>query len=351
MNQESMKSERFFAMMNLVADDYIHEALPQKRTYYRSKQAKTHPLRYGICAAAAVMCTFALLFSSNGYAKSLITSAFQTIEQLIQVRGSYSSYATNVNQTVTSGDLSVTISEVYCDGINLFVSYIVESKKGFASYSENYKNYIQIEYDKLDFIQFDDNVFQLNDFGTAGLEGKYIDEYTFAGLEAYSLEGKLFPEAFDLEISISKFIPEISFPQNPFQKNGIRGRWNFDIPVVVNSADIQTIDVDVENNGHTIDKVVVSPIMVTIYTSYPDIYRGTVNYDVICYTNTGTEMLLGEGLYFFNTGITRIPREKIAGNLEIFVFDHTTLTGEGFERYSYEKLKEHAIVSCTIDLQ
>ena len=350
MNQESMKSERFFAMMNLVADDYIHEAHPQKRTYYRSKQAKAHPLRYGICAAVAVMCTFALLFSSNGYAKSLITSAFQTIEQLIQVRGSYSSYATNVNQTVTSGDLSVTISEVYCDGINLFVSYIVESKKGFASYSENYKNYIQIEYDKLDFIQCGDDVFRLNDFGIAGLEGKYIDEYTFAGLEAYSLEGKPFPEAFDLEISISKFIPEISFPKNPFRKKGIRGRWNFDIPVVVNSADIQTIDVQVENNEHTIDKVIVSPIMVTIYTSYPDIYWGTVNYGVICYTDTGKKLLLGSGIYDATTGISWFPREEIINDLEIFVFDFTTLTKKGLEQISYEELKKHAIVSCTIDL-
>lgn len=294
---------------------------------------------------------FILLFSSDGYAKSMINSAFQAIENLIQIRGSYSSYATSVNQTVTSGDLSVTISEVYCDGINLFVSYIVESRKGFSSYSENYADYIQLDYEKLDGIRCGDEVYQLNDFGTAGLEGEYLDAYTFAGIEAYSLEGKPFPEKFDLEISISRFIPEISFGKNPFQKNGIRGRWSFDIPVTVNSADIQTIEVQAEHHGHTIDKVLVSPIMITIYTSYPDIYFNTVHYDVICYTNTGTEMILGEGLYFLNTGITRIPRENVVDNLEIFVFDHTTLTGEGLERYSYEELKKHAIVSCTIDLQ
>lgn len=131
----------------------------------------------------------------------------------------------------------------------------------------------------------ENTVYLLNDFGTAGLESRYIDEHTFVGLETYSLEGKTFPETFDLEISISKFVPEISFGENPFQKNGARGRWNFDIPVTVNSADIQTIAVHAKKNEHPIDTVVVSPIMITIYTSYPDLYFNTVNYDVLCYTN------------------------------------------------------------------
>ncbi|MDE6916109.1 MAG: DUF4179 domain-containing protein [Lachnospiraceae bacterium] len=258
-------------MMNLVSDDYICEALPQKKTYYKNKKRTAHPFRYASCAAAAAVCMFALLFSSNGYAKSLITSAFFTIQNSIDMRGDYSSYATRVNQAVKSGDLSVTISEVYCDGINLFVSYIIESERGFSAYSENYKNYIQIAYSKLDCIRSENTVYLLNDFGTAGLEGRYIDEHTFVGLETYSLEGKTFPETFDLEISISKFVPEISFGENPFQKKGARGRWNFDIPVTVNSADIQTIAVHAKKNEHTIDTVVVSPIMITIVSCTIDL--------------------------------------------------------------------------------
>lgn len=342
---------QFMEMMDCAADGYICEAFPQKRTYYKSRKMTTHPFRLSACAAAAVICVFTLFVSSDGHAKNLISSAFFTIQNLIYMQGDYSSYSTSINQAVTSGDLSVTVSEVYCDGINLFVSYIVESKKGFSAYSENYTDYIQIDYDKLDFIRCGDTVYQLNDFGTAGLEGRYIDEYTFAGLETYSLEGKPFPETFDLEISISRFIPEISFQKNPFQKTGIRGRWSFHIPVTVNSADIRTIEVHAENNGHTIDKVIVSPIMATIYTSYPDIYSGTVHYDVICYTNSGAEMLLGEAIYDSTAGITRIPREKIIDNLEIFVFDNTALTEEGLARYSREELQKHAIISVTIDLQ
>lgn len=353
MNKESVKAERFQTMMDLVADHYICEAIPHKRTYYRNRRVKAHPLRYGACAAAAVICMFTLLISSNGYAQSLITSAFQTIEQIIQVRGSYSSYATSVNQAVTSGDLSVTISEVYCDGINLFVSYIVESQKGFSSYSENYADYHQIDYDKLDYIQCGDTVYQLNDFGIAGLEGEYIDEYTFVGLETYSLEGRPFPDVFDLEISISMFTPELPYKRNFSLKDSIRGRWNFSIPVSVNSADIRTIAVHAENNGHTIDQVVVSPIMVTIYTSYPDIYSDTLTYEIICYDENTKNYLPREGRYDYNTctGLMKVPRAEITTGLEVFVIDNTTLTTEGSERYSYDEIKKHAIVSCTIDLQ
>lgn len=344
---------QFMTMMDSVADEFICEAFPQKRTYYKTRKAKSHPHRSAACAAAAVICVLTLFVSSNGFAKSLITNAFLAIQNRIDMRGDYSSYATNINQTVTNNGLSVTISEVYCDGINLFVSYILESDEGFSAYSENYANYIQIEYDKLDFIRSGDTVYQLSDLGTAGLEGRYIDEYTFAGLETYSLEGNPFPETFDLEISISKFIPELSFLKNPFQKNGIRGRWSFDIPVTVNSADIQTIEVHAENNGHTIDKVIVSPIMATIYTSYPDIYSGTVNYNIICYDKDSKESLTGEGHYDYNTctGFVKVPRADITTELEIYIIDNTTLTKSGVERYSYDEIKKHAIVSCTIDLQ
>lgn len=55
--------------------------------------------------------------------------------------------------------------------------------------------------------------------------------------------------------------------------------------------------------------------MITIYTSYPDLYFNTVNYDVLCYTNSGTDLLLGEELYFINNGVTRIPRGKAIDNL------------------------------------
>jgi len=37
--------------------------------------------------------------------------------------------------------------------------------------------------------------------------------------------------------------------------------------------------------------------------------------------------------------------------LEICIIDNTTLTKSGAERYSYDEIKKHAIVSCTIDLQ
>lgn len=346
-----MKRNYFMTMMNLVDETYITDALPQKKYYYKNKKAASPPYKYGIYAAAAALCLCLLVFSSNGYAKEFISSAFKAIQNTLTMQGDYSSYATDINETVTDGDLSVTISEAYCDGINLFVSYTVKSKKGFSSYSDNYEEHFDMEYEKMDAIRCGEEVYQLDDFGVAGLEGKYTDEYTFAGLETYTLKGKPFPENFTLEISISRLIPETWSNKNPYLKNGVRGRWTFSIPISVNKADIQTIEVNVENNEHTIDRVVLSPIMATIYTSYPDIYFNTVNYGVVCFDVDSKEWLPEEGMYDHCTGFTKISLSNITTGFEIFVVNTTTLTKTGAERFSYGEVKKHAIVSHTIHLQ
>ena len=64
--------------------------------------------------------------------------------------------------------------------------------------------------------------------------------------------------------------------------------------------------------GHTIDSVLVSPVMATIYTSYPDIYGDTVDYSVVVLGDKSDENIGRIAIYGKTDGITKVPREEYA---------------------------------------
>jgi hypothetical protein len=343
-----MSEQKFINAVGNIRDEYLLEALPKGQ---RKKKAYII-----ISRVAAAMITLSLIGSLSinvflpVHARGIpfIGSVFAYIQDNLDFAGIYSNYAFEVGDTVSDNGLTVTMSEAYCDGVNLYVSFIVESDEPFSSFTTG--NYIkrQLNYYGETYIESKEGRKSLDDFGLAGLEGEFTDDFTFVGVEIFSLEGDTFPDEFVLYMKMNSIS---LLPENTNNKI-VRGDWRFTPTVEVNTEDVVTYEINKEENGHTIDKVVVSPIMVTIYTSYPDIYYETTNYEVRTYTDGGDdEDISSQGIYDATSGITRIPRYRINKNMHIYVLDWSTLCKTGFERGTQAESKEHAIVwaDVTID--
>ena len=132
----------------------------------------------------------------------IIGGVFSYIQDVLDFQGEYEQYATSIDEKVRNHGITISMTEAYCDGENLFVSYRIESEKKFAEYSDYEIAKNQIGYEGIEKIKSNDKLYSLKERGTAGVDGKFVDENTFVGSQYFDLSGKEFPDQFQLEIYI-----------------------------------------------------------------------------------------------------------------------------------------------------
>ena len=64
------------------------------------------------------------------------------------MKGQFTPYVTNINETVQSNGIGITITEIYCDGENLFISYNINSCESFSDLADTTYMGNQIELDQ-----------------------------------------------------------------------------------------------------------------------------------------------------------------------------------------------------------
>lgn len=329
--------------INMYTEEAIERAVAIKK--------KRKRVRYTIASCLALVClgTMVLNYSNPVYARNLplVGSMFAYIQDNMDFAGKYNNYATSVDETTYSNGITIKMSEVYCDGDNLFVSYMIESDKAFSELAKNSYTRSQLGYTASAFIQDAENTYLLNEFGVTGLEGEFIDEYTFVGSEYYPMDEIEMAEQFELQIQINAV--SLLALRAEDKDSVVKGIWNFEIPVIVNKDGVQVFGLDAENDEHTIDKVVVSPIMATVYTSYPEeLYRGTVDYQVVVFGDKSEKDIAFSGIWRPNNGVTRIPREYFDSELYIYVINNRELDYSLANPYAKEEIDKHAIVKTHI---
>lgn len=327
-----MRNTQLFRAMDHVDEQYILEALPKKADYYYipKHKAKWRGI-LGSVAAVLVVCV-ALNVVDPVFARGipLLGNVFAYLQDKLDFPGEYSDFTNEVGVCVKNNGIGITVSEIYCDGTNLFVSYEITSEKPFESYAKNKFIMNQMNFAVAEYIESPAGREKLDSFGVAGLEGEFTDANTFVGVETYSLKGKKFPETFCLKLDINA----VQFVEGDMaHTDEIQGIWRFEIPVTVNSDSVVTIDINEVKEGHSIDKAVITPIMITIYTSYPDIYTDTVNYDVAVFGNASEKDLVRQGQYASTDGITQVRRTADDKYLDIYVFDNSQI------KIEYAKMK------------
>lgn len=349
-------TDRFMVhLIGKISDEYMMEAMPDWESSYAGRTHRFRGKKIGRIAAA-ILILFILIsaLSVPSIARKLpfLQNIFEYVGERFEFYGSYTNYATQIDHSAVYGGISITVKEAYCDGTYLYVSYQIESEKPLRDYMEG--DFCETQLGMIFDAQIvsDEGANKLYDPGTYGINGKLADDYTYVGVELYSLDGlngKEFPEQFDFYVQIYDL--ELLPVQADEESGKIHGNWSFQIPIKVNAENVSEVYVGKCNNGHSIDRVVCSPAAVTVYTSYPDIYQGTVRYQVYILDEASEEELSFMGCYDTTSGITVIPRERVKDTFDVYVVDAEVLEEQEIRLPSREQLDEYSIVKARINCE
>lgn len=223
----------------------------------------------------------------------IVGSVFESIEKNIHFPGNYSQYATSVNETAYSNGIGITLSEILCDGQSLYVTYIIENEKPFKYTSWGDSGLMDMNqlltseaYNKVDFTDE-----ELDNSGFAGLEGKFVDENTFVGVEKYhlsSLKAEI-PDQFTFQTKINLIE---NYGVNADDINSYKwGTWAFKVPVTVDKNLREIINLseqEIESDIVKVNSIAITPFDMIVDVNYK---VGNWNdYRVVMYDETG-EML------------------------------------------------------------
>ena len=339
-----MKNDILHALNN-VDDKYVLEAAS---CIERKNRKKTYKYWKMLGMAAAIMLVVILNIVDPVLARNIpiIGSVFEYLQDNLDFSGKYNKYASTKELVVKSNGVTVEIQDAYCDGENLFVSYLIKSEKAFSDYTNEKYLKTQIDFDGYVWVEKDEEPLKVDDFGVSGLEGDFVDEYTFVGVDTIRLQNGEFPDEFTYGCQVFKW----NLILNDGTERAIRGYWDLSIPVEVNRKDVTEIDVSATRQEHNIDRVTVSPIMITIYTSYPELYNDSVNYEVVTFSGESKANISFSAIYGNTEGRTWIPRELAGDYLDIYVVDNSTFTAHGAKAYEQKEIEKHAIVSTRINI-
>lgn len=263
---------------------------------------------------------------------------------------------TKSNNTQRHKDMSITLSETYCDGDNLLVTFIIKKENLVDLLHEILLekdiNLCSFVYEGDCYMMVGSNKMVLQEeVGVPGVSGEFIDESTYVGVESLSIpnvdSANGFPDSFELHITMKSFgfmcgKEEIKIPTTQ--------KWVYEVSVQSNKDEVIVYEISKENNGHSIDKVTVSPMMITVYTSYPDIYGDTVDYTVNIYNDSSSEDEVPRtGHFGKRKGVVKIPRKDVGKELYIYVWDYSSLGEE--KNMGRSSAREHAIVFAKVSIQ
>lgn len=200
-----MECGKKWFLMDFVQEQYIAEAFPEKEAYltYKSAAKAGSGKRIGksvraVCMAAGI-CLFVLLWFGTTYPSvaaklPIVGGMFRYIQEKLEFGGNYEGYADEVGAVYSNNGISVTVSEAYCDGNVLVISYKVESKTAFRDYPGDLSTSGQMYYDGESVMEENGTLTRLEEVGVAGLEGRFLDETTFVGAEMFPLWEESYPE-------------------------------------------------------------------------------------------------------------------------------------------------------------
>ena len=157
-----------------------------------------------IIAAEMILLFFSFSIAFPVYARELplVGNVFAYIQDHLDIFGLYSSYANEVGETTENAGVKITLSEVYCDGEDLFISYLIESNRIADMMKQGDYTDKQLLCESKIYYTKDGQKIFLNENGIAGIEGRFVEENVFAGVESYCMNMEGYPDEFKLNISM-----------------------------------------------------------------------------------------------------------------------------------------------------
>ncbi|MBU3106187.1 DUF4179 domain-containing protein [Clostridium gasigenes] len=308
--------------------------------------------------AASILFFFILGFANPALAAKIpiVGSVFDNIEKNIYFPGNYSEYATAVNETVSNNGISITLSDILCDGEGLYVTYVVESEEPFkyTSWGDGPLTRNQLltreAYNNVSFSKD-----ELDNSGIAGLEGKFIDDNTFIGMERYYLKSlnTEVPDNFDFQTKLTSVRTKALDDSEKNQT--FNGTWAFKVPVKVDKAISKNIDIDYTQAGFYLDSMSITPFRITINSRNP----GTTLYFVRVFDDKNNQLKIeGSSGFDENKQISYFESmNKDSKSLRIEIYHDILEKGEitynedGSTNTDYKKAGQEILLEKTINLE
>ena len=249
--------------------------------------------KIGTCAAAAVAAAV-IGIGGLGYFNPvlaakipLIGKIFEKLEDDITYSGDYSNRGTVLTREDPAGSrntsdysisdqgITLTASEVFCDGYSMFLTVTVESEQAdFTHIPEHYTG-LNTADDRTAAGFYIDGTWSVDGSSPEWLEntfdGKVIDSHTFAGMlkidltEKHAGSGELNLNVTGLGYDDDRMLDSEQISASHWTD----GSWNITVPFEVNGTDVKTIEVGEKAGNISLEDVVVSPYQVIVHTTTP----------------------------------------------------------------------------------
>lgn len=322
MNKKDLDKINLPNNLDNIIDEAINMAHEDKKKNKINKGYKK--VFKSIAAGLAIITGIGVGTTTLAYGVPVIKNAFERIQNEIWNKGDYSKYATEVNQTVSNNGVGITLSEIICDGQNLYVSYVIKSKEPFKYIKYKYDpvkdddmtkeeaekiEKMQLDYGAKAKVSFTDS--ELDNSGVSGLEGRFIDDHTFVGVEEYNLTSlnMKIPDEFEFTINFNSIVDE-GWNSERDKDNVLEGTWNFKVPVKVDKLLSKNIEInDINKDGIGIKEVIATPIKLKLVTTGYD--REKNDYWVRVYDEKGNILRTssGEELSSYGEYLSTIAKE------------------------------------------
>ena len=247
----------------------------------------------GITAAAAV--TMAIVgIGGLGYFNPalaakipLIGKIFEKVEDDIIYSGDYSDKGTVLTEEDYAGNLdtsdysasdkgiTLTASEVYCDGYSIFLTVNIEAEEAdFTHIPEHYTG-MHVTDNRTAAGFYIDGTWSVD--GNASerfentFEGEVIDSHTFAGMLKMNLAQKAVNNSkLNLNINGLGYDDDRMLDGEEISaSHWTEGSWEIVLPFEVDESDVKTIEVGEQKGNITLENVVVSPYQVIVHATTP----------------------------------------------------------------------------------
>ncbi len=217
----------------------------------------------------------------------LIGKIFEKVEDDATYSGDYTDKATVLTNEDSAGNLdtpdysvsdkgiTLTASEVYCDGYSIFLTVNIEAEDAdFTHIPEHYTGK-DAAGNRTAAGFYIDGTWSVNGSSSEWLantfEGEVIDSHTFAGMLKVNLAEKTAGSG-ELNLTVSGLgydDDRMLDAEEITASHWTDGNWNMVLPFEVNETDVKTIEVGETSGNITLEDVVVSPYQVIVHATTP----------------------------------------------------------------------------------
>ena len=308
------------------------------RIHRRRKDKMNKFGKIGKCVAAAVAATV-IGIGGLGYFNPvlaakipLIGKIFEKVEDDATYSGDYTDKITVLTNEDSAGNLdtsdytvsdkgiTLTASEVYCDGYSIFLTVNIESEDADFTHIPKHYTGMDAADNRTAAGFYIDGTWSVDGGSSEWLEntfdGEVIDSHTFAGMLKINLEekhtgsGELNLNVNGLGYDDDRMIDREEISASHWTE----GSWNIAIPFGLNTTEVKTIEVGEKKGNITLEDVVVSPYQVIVHagSSYEPC-------STICFNQDGE--MLHPNMEMTGRAVFAVQGKEIK-TLYIYIFDN-----------------------------